>query len=289
MPGLPIKLRTSRWKNCPCFQNIKNGFGILKMKKNKNNSQNRPANRKGKSNGKKAEIVALFAIIEAISLVLWQKAEDFSGFSGQTVHWVSECGFLAGGAYVVHEFTKKPIVLWFIYAAICVVIFCTKSDSVKSPTIWPSHIQLCDGEWTYNSFATISNPNSIPLFDVQVNIVMNGKGVSVTSILTPLDFVNASGRVGMPAFMSFNDGSSGAFILDEIPANGNRQLQFQGTILVKSSADLSISSFKKTGEEHYYLGGPDLTMGGTPAHPPTNSTPANAVLQTHRNSGTNTN
>ncbi len=82
---------------------------------------------KRKSKWKKAEIVAVFAVIEVISLVLWQKADDFSGIPGKYIHWISECGFLVGGAYLAHEFTKKRILIWIGFAVLCLALLLTKS------------------------------------------------------------------------------------------------------------------------------------------------------------------
>jgi hypothetical protein len=86
---------------------------------------------KRKSNRKKAEIVAVFAVIEIISLVLWQKAEDFPDFSGKYIHWFSECGFLAGGAYLAYEFTKRRSLIWFSYAVLCVVLLLSRTVEPK--------------------------------------------------------------------------------------------------------------------------------------------------------------
>jgi hypothetical protein len=104
---------------------------LPKGENNDDSSRKKAANHKNKSNWKKAEIVAVFAIIEIISLVLWQKAEDFSGVSAKYIHWISECGFLAGGAYLAHEFTKKRILIWFSYAVLCLILFLTKSVESK--------------------------------------------------------------------------------------------------------------------------------------------------------------
>ena len=55
------------------------------------------------NNKKKTGVAVVFGIIEIVSLVLWQTADNFSGASAYWIHWISECGFLAGAAYLAFE------------------------------------------------------------------------------------------------------------------------------------------------------------------------------------------
>jgi hypothetical protein len=82
--------------------------------------------------GKNAKIVAVFALIEVLSLVLDEKAEDFSEPARYYVHWLSECGFLAGGAYVAHEIFKTQFwrtICWIFWGITCCALLLTKSPS----------------------------------------------------------------------------------------------------------------------------------------------------------------
>ena len=168
---------------------------LPKGKKDDDSSRKKTANHKGKSNWKKAEIVAVFAIIEIISLVLWQKAEDFSGVSAKYIHWVSECGFLVGGAYLAHEFTKKRMLIWFSYGMLCVVLLLTKSVE----------------------------PRPHFIFSLQI-----GNSFSVPIILTNDCFFRA-GMVNVThsnGFVLFNGIANGAIVIPMQPGESNKAFSF---------------------------------------------------------------
>lgn len=64
-------------------------------------------------------IAAIVGIIEVVSLVLWQEADEFNGFTAELIHWISKCGVLAGGAFIAHKSSKNPIPVWSSYALLC--------------------------------------------------------------------------------------------------------------------------------------------------------------------------
>ena len=82
---------------------------------------------------KAARVVALFGIIESVSLVLWAKSEDFKPSTDYYIRWFAYCGLLSGGAFLAHKLTggkfKKPIVctIWTSWAIMCVLLLLTKS------------------------------------------------------------------------------------------------------------------------------------------------------------------
>jgi hypothetical protein len=132
MLSLPINLRIqSDWKIARILRMSNMDSGSPKETQNEECSRKDATNHKNKSNWKKAEIVAVFAVIEIISLVLWQKAEDFSGDSAKFIHWISECGFLAGAGYLAHKFTKRHFLIWISYVGLCALLASTKSIEPK--------------------------------------------------------------------------------------------------------------------------------------------------------------
>ena len=83
------------------------------------------------NNKKKTGVAVVFGIIEIVSLVLWQTADNFSGASAYWIHWISECGFLAGAAYLAFESSKNALVRSLIYIAfifLCIILWDTKGD-----------------------------------------------------------------------------------------------------------------------------------------------------------------
>lgn len=107
---------------------------------NQGGGDKRTPGEKRKSNNRKARIVAIFAIIEVFSLVLWQQADEFSGFSAVIIHWVSKCGFLAGGAYLAHEFSKQIgwiIIVWLGWASLCLLMILAPIKPAPSFKIIP--------------------------------------------------------------------------------------------------------------------------------------------------------
>jgi len=93
---------------------------------------------KGESDGKKAgAIVAVFTLIEVFSVVLWQMADHFDGRVSNWIHLVSECGFLAGGAYLAHEFVRGAkwiCVVWFAWLTMSLFLYKVQFKEVNQST-----------------------------------------------------------------------------------------------------------------------------------------------------------
>jgi hypothetical protein len=110
---------------------------ISERKENQNSSSNETKKNKRKRYWKAARFIALFGIIEAASLVLWAKSEDFVPPAAYYIRWFGYCGLLAGGAFLAHKLTvgkfKKRIVtgVWIAWALMCLVLLLTKSVEPK--------------------------------------------------------------------------------------------------------------------------------------------------------------
>ena len=92
-------------------------------------AKQKTAGGKASNNKNKTGIAVIFGIIEAVSLVLWQTADDFSGSSAYWIHFCSKCGFLAGGAYLAHEFTQgivRRVFVWVAFVIFCATLFVIK-------------------------------------------------------------------------------------------------------------------------------------------------------------------
>jgi hypothetical protein len=100
-------------------------------KKSKNPDDGDAKKDKEKPYWKAVRIAAFFGILEAFSLVLWSKSEDFNPESARYIRWLAACGFLSGGAFLAHKLTggkfKKRIIcgIWFLWAIVCFVLFLT--------------------------------------------------------------------------------------------------------------------------------------------------------------------
>jgi hypothetical protein len=111
-------------------------MSILPERKENQNSSSNEAN-KNKRYWKAARFIALFGIIEAVSLVLWAKSEDFVPPAAYYIRWFGYCGLLAGGAFLTHKLTvgkfKKQIVkgIWIAWAMMCIVLLLTRSIELK--------------------------------------------------------------------------------------------------------------------------------------------------------------
>jgi hypothetical protein len=70
-------------------------------------------------------IAAVVTIIEIVSYVLWQEADDFTGLTAILIHWFSKCGGLLGAAVISHkvaEIAKRQKRVWFVYAVLCAIM-----------------------------------------------------------------------------------------------------------------------------------------------------------------------
>jgi hypothetical protein len=88
------------------------------------------------NNKNKTGIGVVFGIIEIVSGVLWQAADDFSNPTAYWIHFLSKCGFLAGAAYLAHEFTKGIIwrvCIWSAFLFLCGVLFIIKPIESTRP------------------------------------------------------------------------------------------------------------------------------------------------------------
>lgn len=97
------------------------------------------------NNKNKTGIAVVFGIIEIIALVLWQTADNFSGASAYLIHWLSECGFLAGAAYLAFQSSKHPLMRSLVciaFTVLCLVLWNTKGDKSKADELKPSAISL---------------------------------------------------------------------------------------------------------------------------------------------------
>ena len=83
-------------------------------KENENPNEGDASKQKKKRYWKAFRIVAAFGIIEALSLVLWIKSEDFSPASAHFLRWFATCGFLAGGAFLAHKLVYGRFRRWKI-------------------------------------------------------------------------------------------------------------------------------------------------------------------------------
>src|ERR1700690_3039078 len=86
---------------------------------------------------KALRIGAIIGIIEAFSLVLWIKSEDFDPQAAHFLRGLATCGFLAGAAYLAHKLTggrfKKWIIglVWILWGLLCAVALFTESEQPK--------------------------------------------------------------------------------------------------------------------------------------------------------------
>lgn len=76
---------------------------------------------------------AVITIIEIVSYVLWQEADDFSGLGAVLIHWCSKCGGLLGAAVIAHkiaETVKRQVRVWIVYAALCAVMLAIPTSNL---------------------------------------------------------------------------------------------------------------------------------------------------------------
>ena len=98
-----------------------------------------------KINWRKArKIAAVFVLIETFSLVLWQVADKFNGFPGDLIHFVSECGLLAGCAFLAHKISERIKFVLAGYFILCAALGIVQF-SHKSPEPPPHFKSLTDG------------------------------------------------------------------------------------------------------------------------------------------------
>ena len=108
---------------------------LPKRKKGKNADDKNATKDKQKRYWKAARIAAAFGIIEALSLVLWIKAEDFDQKASHHIRWVAACGILAGGVFLAHKLacgkSRKSFIrcVWVAWALICLILPFLKSPS----------------------------------------------------------------------------------------------------------------------------------------------------------------
>jgi hypothetical protein len=109
------------------MENPNKQSNLPERKKEENCGDNDTQKLENKIHWKKARLtLAIFGIIECFSLVLWQEAEVFNGSSADFIHWISKCGFLAGGAFLAHKAFKKPLRVWISYLIMCFIILIAK-------------------------------------------------------------------------------------------------------------------------------------------------------------------
>jgi hypothetical protein len=86
---------------------------------------------------KALRIGAIIGMIEALSLVLWIKSEDFDLRAAHFLRSLATCGFLAGAAYLAHKLTggrfRKWIIglIWVVWGLLCAVALFTESGQPK--------------------------------------------------------------------------------------------------------------------------------------------------------------
>jgi hypothetical protein len=103
-----------------------------KQKRDKGNG----ANNKGKSHWKKIKIFVTSGIIEALSFVLEQKADEFTGVQKEFLHWLSECGMLFGGVFAAHRLWKSfcwRCAFWFVFIGACALLLVFRPQKTAAP------------------------------------------------------------------------------------------------------------------------------------------------------------
>ena len=137
----------------------------LRQPKENQNSSGNSAN-KNKRYWKTARVVAVFGILETVSLVLWCKSEDFEPSSAYFIRWIADCGFLSGAAYLAHKLTGKKFkrfiitAIWSAWVLMCLVLYLAKSK----PVIDESKYQLLssDGVLTVGTNLLASDGHIVP-------------------------------------------------------------------------------------------------------------------------------
>lgn len=108
---------------------------------NKNGGTNQTQKDKQSRYWKALRIGAVIGIIEAMSLVLWIKSEDFEPQAAHFLRNLATCGFLAGAAYLAHKLTggkfKKWIIglIWVAWIGLCVIALLTKSEQPEQHVV----------------------------------------------------------------------------------------------------------------------------------------------------------
>ena len=211
-------------------------------------------------------IIAFFGLIEALSLVLWCKSEDFTPEVAYIVRWVADCGFLAGGAFLAHKFTGKKnkclfiVIIWSIWIMFCFVLWITKANNPYRPLI-PANDPLPIFTTSDGRRLTGFDSDAIAFFfggclfatkihNPSVPIVVSPENTSTGLVWKPLLEVSLNKNGASVSGKFFDkDGKIVAVLRDNVPIiNSNNSFDVQrpdaSTLIVHDQYDVEVINIR---------------------------------------------
>ena len=219
-----------------------------------------------------------FKFLESIAFVCWM-CHDFFSDEHKIFLFLSIVFGLAGAFYILaHKIIARcaviQILCWMIFIG-CVFFSYRnwpQSTDESKPTLSKNILTLGDGTYGIQNDVTIFNPSDFPVYDTELEILIEGKGVRADSVnlkMTDEDVISEKFPVGDQTiysdaytircdYMTEPTNQNILFVIGGIPAHGHRYFQIGGTSAINSSAKIEIKDYSTNAPQILTLGSSNI-------------------------------